>query len=361
MPALVTSRKIGYDQAPLDADKFEIMLLEEFSDEQIEQYATKWFLLESELRMPERQNKVSTFIDESAVVPDIRSNPLMLGLLCNIYRGENYIPSNRPEVFEKCAVMLFERWDRGRGIDVVFPFKSRLRPAMQHLAYKIYSEPRLQGGVTESWLVDEAASYLFPRQFEEPDQAREAAEEFIQLCKGRAWVFTDTGSTADGEALFQFTHRTFLEYFTAGYLVRNSRSLEQILETLVPRIENREWDVVAQLAFQIQTRSLEDAADDLLSGLLERASESGSPRARANVVSFAGRTLEFLVPSPRVTREVVCQALGEAVEQAVASGTVERPSAELITDEDFHGGSESRVPCRSVDGSGSPRGRHETT
>jgi hypothetical protein len=66
--------------------------------------------------------------------------------------------------------MLFDRWDRSRRIDVEFPFKSRLRPAMQHLAYRIYSEPGLQAGVTESWLVDETAAYRHPRRFEDLDE-----------------------------------------------------------------------------------------------------------------------------------------------------------------------------------------------
>jgi hypothetical protein len=335
VPALVTSRKIGYDQAPLDPDTFEIVLLEEFDEEQIRQYATKWFVLETDLPAAERTKKTEGFLEESKIVPDLRSNPLMLGLLCNIYRGERYIPSNRPEVFEKCAVMLFERWDRGRGIDVAFPFQSRLRPAMQRLAYSIYRDPRLQGGVTEGWLVSETADYLCPRQFEEMDDAREAAEEFVELSTGRAWVFTDTGTTASGERLFQFTHRTFLEYFAAGFLVRNSKSLERLLETLAPRIEEREWDVVAQLAFQIQTRSLEDAADGLLLGLLIRAQDA-PPAAKANVLSFAGRALEFLVPSPRVTREVVRETLAAAIDQSVASGVVHLPSQEWASDSDVN-------------------------
>ena len=63
-------------------------------------------------------------------------------------------------------------------------------------------------------------------------------------------MFTDTGSDKSGELLYQFTHRTFLEYFTASYTVRVNKTPNDLLKVLVPRIKKSEWDVVAQLAFQ---------------------------------------------------------------------------------------------------------------
>jgi predicted NACHT family NTPase len=162
-------------------------------------------------------------LEESQPVPDLRSNPLLLALMCNIYRGEGYIPKNKPDVYGKCAEMLFERWDKGRGIQVPLPIKeieSQIKPTMMYLAHWIYSDEALQSGVTERKLVAKAADYLCPKRFEDRDEAEQAAREFIEFCRGRAWVFTDTGTTKEGDGLYQFTHRTFLEYFTACYLVR---------------------------------------------------------------------------------------------------------------------------------------------
>ena len=47
------------------------------------------------------------FISESASVADLRSNPLMLALLCILYRGAGSLPRNRTEVYEQCASMLY--------------------------------------------------------------------------------------------------------------------------------------------------------------------------------------------------------------------------------------------------------------
>jgi hypothetical protein len=174
---------------------------------------------------------------------------------------------------------------------------------MMHLAYWIYSDEALQGGVTERKLVGKAADYLCQRRFEDRDEAEQAAREFIQFCRGRAWVFTDMGTTKTGERLYQFTHRTFLEYFTAANLVRNYPMSEKLAEILLPFIAKQEWDVVAQLAFQLQSKNIEGAADELLSVLINKAAQTEADEGW-NLLFFAARCLEFIVPSPRVTRDI---------------------------------------------------------
>jgi hypothetical protein len=313
VPVLVTSREVGYKEAPLDEDKFEIFRLGSFDDAQVKDYVDKWFLAtESELEKERHHKKVEAFIRESNVVPDLRSNPLMLALLCNIYQGEGYIPRNRPDVYEKCADMLFERWDRGRGIEVSLPFPSRIN-FMMYLAHWIYTNETLQGGVTERQLIAKATDFLCPRYFEDRDEAEKAGCDFIQFCRGRAWVFTDTGTMKEGDSLYQFTHPTFLEYFTARHLVRISRNPENLQETLVPKICKREWDVVAQLAFRIQDKQTEGAGDELLSTLIENSPNMPGSE-KWNLISFAARCLEFMVPSPSVRRDITKACLDFCIE-----------------------------------------------
>ncbi len=318
VPVLVTSREVGYDQAPLDQEKFEIFRLGPFDMEQVQEYVIKWFNVNTDLTPEQRKQKVAAFLEESKPVPDLRSNPLLLALMCNIYRGEGYIPKNKPDVYGKCAEMLFERWDKGRGIQVPLPIKeieSQIKPAMMYLAHWIYSDEALHSGVTEQKLVAKAADYLCPKRFEDRDEAEQAAQEFIEFCRGRAWVFTDTGTTKEGDGLYQFTHRTFLEYFTAYYLVRTYPTPDRLAEVLLPKIAKQEWDVVAQLAFQLQNKNIEGAEDELLCALIEQADKAQEYEAW-NLLSFAARCLEFMVPSPRVTRKIttVC------IEQCIAFG-----------------------------------------
>jgi hypothetical protein len=145
VPILVTSREVGYEQAPLD-ERFEPFKLSPFSDEQVTRYVGKWFSVNTDLPATKQKQLAGSFFEESRLVPDLRSNPLMLALMCNIYNIEGYIPRNRPEVYRKCAEMLFEKWDKRRGINYNLPFEAYVRPAMHDLAYWIYSDETLQGG-----------------------------------------------------------------------------------------------------------------------------------------------------------------------------------------------------------------------
>ena len=313
VPILVTSREVGYQQAPLSPETFSVFRLAPFSDPQIQQYARNWFALDKGKSDPDVQ--ANAFMKDSATVYDLRSNALMLGLMCNLYKGAGYIPRNRPDVYEACAVMLFDRWDRLRQIGKPLKIESLLRPAMQHLAAWIYSDGELQSGVTEKDLIATTSSFLLNRRFEHQEDAELEATRFIELCRGRAWVFTDTGTTSSGERLYQFTHRTFLEFFTAGHLVRTNATPEELLKVLTSHISEREWDVVAQLSFQLLDNNVDGAADILLLSLVPGVVDI-EDEAKANRLDFAVRSLEFLVPSPVVTKSLAVKAVDWLMQSA---------------------------------------------
>lgn len=304
VPVLVTSREVGYEQAPLGGKRFQVFHIAPFNGSQVEEYVRKWFNATlMDLSYDQREKKAVKFLEESNIVQDLCSNPLMLALICNIYRGENYIPRNRPEVFEKCAIMLFERWDQSRGIHSDLPFDWHIRPIMEYLAHWIYVDARLQDGVMEHELITKTKEYLHEWLFDDSYRAEKVSQEFVAFCTGRAWVFTDVGTKKEGEKIFQFTHTTFLEYFTASYLVRTHRTPADLINSLRPKIERQEWDVVCQLAFQLQSRKIEGAADELMEALIEQIYDVGN-KEQWNLLYFAVRCLEFIVPRPRVTRKI---------------------------------------------------------
>jgi hypothetical protein len=242
----------------------------------------------------------------------------MLALMCNLYRGAGFIPRNRPEVYKKCSEMLFERWDPSRGIWVHLPV-SEPKVLLGHLAHWVYSDESLQSGVTEDQLIRQSAKYLYPRRFEIEEEAEQASGQFIEFCRGRAWVFTDAGTTADGVYLYKFTHKTFLEYFAALHLVRNNNTADALWSSLQGKIAARAWDVVAQLAFQILHEQVEGASDQLLSFLLDGAQRTS--KLQWPFLSFGARCLAFMYPSPRSTR-----ALTGASVQCIVAGGYLRPS-----------------------------------
>ncbi|GAA2665691.1 hypothetical protein GCM10010400_27520 [Streptomyces aculeolatus] len=124
----------------------------------------------------------------------------------------------------------------------------------------------------------------------------------------RAWVFSDAGTTSAGEKLYTFTHRTFLEYFTAGYLARAHDTPEQLAKELAPRIIKQEWPVVAELALQMKDGMADQGAERFYRSLLGdkryRAAESSK-----NLLSFLASALASVDPPPAVVRELCRRCL----------------------------------------------------
>lgn len=308
-PVLITSRFVGYSQAPLDPAVFDVVRLEDFDTPRVKTYAKQWF----DIRMNEeaataRNQHTVQFLNDSGPTGNLRNNPLMLALLASLYRGPGSIPRNLPDVYDNCASMLFSTWDKLRGIEVLLSFAEHVRPALRDLAWWVFTTPSLADGVTRPQAVTKTAEYLEKHRFGNPDKARASAEGFIDFCRGRAWVFTDQGSTAAGEDLFGFTHRTFLEFFSAEYLAFRKQSAEELVAELVPKIVEEQWDVVALIALQIKARSYPDGADDIVLALLKWLKPYRGDKLKAGV-AFLLRLLRGVVPSPPRTRELAEQVM----------------------------------------------------
>ncbi|MFF5293047.1 NACHT domain-containing protein [Paractinoplanes globisporus] len=297
-PTLITSRIVGYDQAPMNPTAFSTFRICDFDDEKVEEYVGKWFAQQKKLPVVERNRLAKTFIEESRISPDLRRNPLMLALLCILYRGAKYIPRNRPAVYEKCSNLLFEQWDSSRQIYVELRAGHAVDPVVKHLAYWIFTRASAQDGVPERILVAETAKYLRVRMFDDDHKAELAAREFVDFCRGRAWVFSDAGTDAAGEPLYKFTHRTFMEYFAACSITRTTDTPEAAAELLRPRIAREEWDVVAQLVAQILDRHTDGGADRLITALLDRQPSRLTWR-------FACRCLGLVPMSAKLVRRII--------------------------------------------------------
>jgi hypothetical protein len=300
---LATSRVIGYDQARLDDRQFVCYRIGGFNDRQVSDYVHKWFSQEDNIERNEIERWASAFLDESAANRDLRANPLMLALMCILYRGEGSLPLNRAEVYEQCANLLFRKWDARRRIHLDLRAGHLLEPALRHLAWWLFTRDQAHTAVTERELVDEATAFLYGRGFESADDAREAAVEFVDFCRGRMWVFSDVGTTASGEALYSFTHRTFLEYFAAGQLAYKFDTPERLARNLAPRIARSEWEVVAELAVLIKDHASDRGAQRIYTALMdERRRRSAS--GRSGVLQFLARCLRSVDPSPQVVRRL---------------------------------------------------------
>jgi hypothetical protein len=302
-PILVTSRVVGYDEAELDENRFAAYLVEEFTDDQVAEYATKWFRCGAQAYQQSPDILTATFLAESErSATDLRRNPLLLALLCGMYASTNYLPRNKPEVYEKCAEMLFERWDRSRGVDVPLRFAADIRPAIQQLAWLLLNDDESGREISRGRMLRFLSDYLMRKRYADRDVARQAAEDFLDFCAGRAWALTEVGLRGT-EPVYGFAHQTFLEYFAASQLVRQGPSAPKVWESVSPHIGDSSWNEVGHLAVQILDRTVEDGANDFLR-LLLRARTTSRVKIGERL-RFAANVLEFCSPEPAILRRLV--------------------------------------------------------
>ncbi|TQM80425.1 NACHT domain-containing protein [Saccharothrix saharensis] len=308
VPVVVTARKIGYTDAPLDSGLFSTGTIKRFDDDQVRRYARNWFALSETVAERERPAMADAFFRESESVGELRANPLLLALLCNMYAHEHYIPNNLAQVYEKCAVMLFEQWDRRRGLTSMPRFQGRLRSAVGYLAWQQFTAESSGVGWPRGQVVRMLTTFLEHKEYR-PDEAEEEAERFVDFCSGRPWVLTDIGGGAT-EARYGFAHRTFMEYFAAEHLVRTHPTPEELWSVLAPEVVAGQWEVVAQIALQLLDQHRDDGASEVLRLVVQNGDTT--------LLDFAARTLGYLVPTPGVLRSLV-----EALVRAATSMPVE--------------------------------------
>ncbi|MFR9780795.1 NACHT domain-containing protein [Micromonospora sp. MS34] len=327
---IVTSRAVGYPDAPLDSDLFPTVDIAPFNESQVNQYANRWFRLDTTLDADQRRQLTEAFMRESEVARDLRVNPLVLSLLCGLYSTVHYIPRNKPEIYEKCAELLFETWDRSRGIEVTHRYGAHIRPAVQRLAWRLFTDPQGRQALPRAELIAFLAEYMKTKRFEDPDEAAQAAADFLDFCAGRAWVLTDVGSDAL-QPHYGFVHRTFLEFFAASQLVKHQPDPEVVWGQLEPHLVDSTWDVVGQLAVQILDRHCDDGADRILRLVLARVDEV--PSASLSRLAFAARCMENVAPDNATLRDVVTRVV--ALSCAAPAADRRRTQLELFPEDDI--------------------------
>jgi hypothetical protein len=298
-PVLVTSRAVGYDQARLDDTQFTCYRLGGFGDDEVAEYAGKWFATQDGMPRVAAAAKAQAFLAESAHAEDLRANPLLLSLMCILYRGAGSLPADRAGIYARCAELLLRKWDEQRDLYRKLDADHLVEPTLRYLAWWLFTREDGQTAATERELTAKTAEFLYRRGYESEDEAQAAAREFIEFCRGRMWVFSDAGTTADGEKLYGFTHRTFLEYFTAWHLAVTADSPEDLARALAPHIASSSWSVTCQLAIKIKSGVSDGGADRIYAALL---GTELAPSDRHPLLCFLSACLPSVRPAPLTAR-----------------------------------------------------------
>jgi hypothetical protein len=267
---IITSRYIGYHEVRFNNEYFSEFSFCVLNKTQVNELINKFFT--SQISNLDRRSKM---IDSCAkqifddVDEDLKSNPLILTLILILANNSIVIPDSKLEIYEACTKTLVDTLDlKEKELQFEMPVRNK-RFTFAYLAYWQYTKMTTNGYITYDKVVEAVALWLLERkETEEISEATEKAKLFLEYAEKRSIYFEDN-----------FTHKTFLEYYTADYLAikyftkANSDAKNKGIEILNRYVGNGFWAIVFELLLARLDKDQGDneLMDELLSSNLQNA------------------------------------------------------------------------------------------
>ncbi|QXJ24049.1 NACHT domain-containing protein [Actinomadura graeca] len=266
---IVTSRAGTYEVASLDPQIFQTYTIAEFDDEQVGQFAERWF---------EGSEMAAAFQNESRALGDMMLNPLMLTYTCIHYDGMGYIPRNRADLFTSFWEVMTHKWDAARGID-----RSGVRSEDSIVVLGELALTMLRNSDSEisAAAFQRLASDTLIKKYDR-NAAEKISRELIEN-------LTNQGILIGDEASYGFMHRAFMEYAAAKHIVSRWDTPEEAGRALPPPTD--QWRPTIALAAQMADNYWTHGADRLISSLVQ-ATESLDKHQQADVLDFLSSIME---------------------------------------------------------------------
>lgn len=268
---IVTSRFIGYHDISFDPKKFDEYSIQQFAKEQIEELTSKFYATQignTERRQIAIENCLAQ-VDKHVDI-ELKSNPLIMTLVLILTINNIVIPDSKLEIYEACTKTLVDSIDiKVKELAIDMPVKNK-RLTFAHLAYWQYEASSNGTPIRFDNAVRTIADLLVERkEVRDYLDAEDKAKRFLDYAEKRSIYFEDN-----------FTHKTFLEYYTADYLYitfftkASDTAKLKAIELITKYLPKAFWYVVFEL---LLTRIDKEQADsDLLDEIFRRQLESGS-------------------------------------------------------------------------------------
>lgn len=244
--SITTSRIIGYNEARLNEKGFCELNIVEFSNEQVEEYVTKWYNLEEEDDNV-REEEIKGFTSKmNSIDNELISNPLLLSLIVILYRNNLKIPESKLEIYQSCTNTLVDKWDASKNLEIEIDehIIQKKEPILADLAfwqYQLLGSENIE--INYNKVKNIISESLIKKNVADEYNSNQKAEMFLDYAQKRSIYFDNN-----------FTHKTFLEYYTAYWIYSNIEKKHKISERnslLRKYIPNSFWFIVLELLLNL--------------------------------------------------------------------------------------------------------------
>jgi predicted NACHT family NTPase len=225
--AVVSSRAID---TLAQLENFTELQIVEFSDLEISTFVSNWFSKADQGRGKDLIHKIATDIH----LQELATTPLLLSLLCILYRNDLQIPKNRSELYTRCIECLLREWDASRGFrrETAFERLSDARKMQLFAKIASYFFKRDELFFREAELNAQISEFLADLDIEEPSIG--AVLDEIESHHGII--------ARRSRNVYSFSHLTYQEYFVARHVAEEGNQ-----EELARRVADPRWHEIIGL------------------------------------------------------------------------------------------------------------------
>jgi len=268
---VVTSRFIGYHDIKFNPKYFDEFAILNLDDNKIKELVTKFYASQYS-SIEKRKGYIDSCLRQlnEDVDDELKSNPLILTLILILASNNIVIPESKLEIYESCTKTLVDSIDlKEKELKIEIPVKNKSL-VFAHLAYFQYELMSKNFEVTYDKATKIVAELLLSKkECMEYNDAEGIAMKFLEYAERRSIYFENN-----------FTHKTFLEYFTAEYLYSNciakasDNGRRKLIETVSKYLPNSFWYIVFELLFTRIDKVQPD--NELLDEVFSKQLESNS-------------------------------------------------------------------------------------
>ncbi|MEK7728557.1 MAG: SUMF1/EgtB/PvdO family nonheme iron enzyme, partial [candidate division KSB1 bacterium] len=253
---VITSRIVGYREAPLEATGITHLSVLDFNKTQIEQFTKNWCSTyeiahsgdtpKAQRDAEQEKKRLLRSIFGNPGVEKLAANPLLLTILALIHRQGTELPNRRAELYELYLTTLIKTWNRARslsGVSVGSMDDRETVKILAPLAYWMHAN-RPSGTARRAELERIIANHFIERRKLSFEDAEREAERFLNDVRQFSGLLAERGPDAYG-----FVHLTFEEYLAARHIIFQGQVNEQkSLELIRQHAYDPVWREVILLA-----------------------------------------------------------------------------------------------------------------
>ena len=240
-----------------------------FGEDQIGEYIRRWYDAREPraARRKEREESLVRGVLSSPRLSDLASTPALLSLMALVHRATGRLPEERLSVYNKIVEAYLETIQLYRHLPGFSASLEQMKRWLSSVGYEMQCLREEDGGIEAN--SDKVLEWL------REEGCGETAKGFLEYVLRRSGLLVPAGKES-----LRFMHLSLQEYFAAFHMRGWIREFDLLIDQCSSRIASSTWHETLEFVFEMLAE-FPGAAEDLARNISKRTSGTESERGAA--------------------------------------------------------------------------------